>query len=218
VGGAAGAGERRGSGRLDRTAHRRAGKAGRAAALGDQCHHLAAQRLGVDPALGGDAAIGVRQPAVDADGVHHQPAAARRVRPDRHQHRADAAARTGPRQLGGGQLERAQPRLQLLHLIRRGALLRAVDGGGAVGAQERVSDVQGSHQLGPCGQFAERLAKPGPAIRRRRAADADHDPPGTRVEGRPDQLPGAPGVGAQRLRVAVGDPKRTHGLGDVDGG
>ena len=135
-----------------------------------------------------------------------------------HQHPADAAAGAGARAIGGGHAERGQPPLQLRDLLGARPLLRRIGRRRAVRADQRVVDVEGGHQLDARRHLAERVAQPGAAVGRGRAADADHHPARSGVDRGADQLAGAVRPRAQRIQRDAGQPPQAAGLGDVQRG
>ncbi len=62
------------------------------------------------------------------------------------------------------------------------------------------------------------LTMPGAAVGAGAAADADHDPPATGVEGRGDQLAGTPRTGRQRCQPPTGQLREPRHVGQFDHG
>ncbi len=155
---------------------------------------------------------------------------------------AGGLADVPPGGLGDQIGEAGQSFLQDHQVVAVGALLRAVDGGGAARPEQRVVHVAGHHDLdpaqrvgqrarvdlrepaqrGPAGRefgavgiaqtHAERLHHARAAVRTGAAAEAEHDPPGTERDGPGDQLADPVGPGRERGGPAAGQPGEPGGL------
>src|SRR5690606_12161384 len=147
---------------------------------------------------------------------------------------------------GGDGGEPAQRGVEQLDLLGGGALLRPVDGGGAVRAEQRVVDVARHHerhaghveevrdvdavevtqrgaavrQVAPGGveqARAERLDHARSPVGAGAAAQAEHDPGGALLDGVGDQLAGAVAGGGERFEPA-GQAAQAGRLGQLDDG
>ena len=151
--------EGRGPFRRDAAADRQARNAGGRGAPGHAQGRLAEGGLGVDLALARDDQVGPGQTLVEARLEHHQFDAGdqfERSQTWRQAHQTEARPAGGP---GAGQVAGAhagrrleqigvvrQPGLESGHVLRPGALLRGVDRGRALIAEEWIGDVAGDAQ------------------------------------------------------------------------
>ena len=215
---------------------------------------LAVQALLVERALAGDHQVGAGEVVVDARELQHQldalpEGAAEQVggvtgaagRP-----RARLAGDVAPGRLAHQPGEPAERRVEPRDVGLGRALLRAVDGGRAVLAGQRVVHVAGEHQvdvahplqggvevdgrdlvetgaaerdLGAGGveqPRAERGEDPRPGVGAGAAAQAEDDRAAARLDRRVDRLTGAERRGGQRLEPAAGEQLETTGGGELD--
>ena len=199
----------------------------------------------VDPALAGDDEVGPREPRVEVGGVHHEvDARAQRERPepvlDREQRVADAAGRAGARGRALGptahELHRVgkstEPAIEILDVVGRGALLRAVDGRGAGRSAQGVRDVAGHLQLDgreprievgeidrrrvPVGMSPEAGQQAGAAVGRGAAADAEDDAADAGIQRGPDQVARPDRGRPDRVALVRGQAREAGGRGHLD--
>ncbi|GHE50949.1 hypothetical protein GCM10018785_20970 [Streptomyces longispororuber] len=192
----------------DGARERQYGPPGPLGAAGHLGRDLAARRLVVQGALGGDDQVGAGKPGVQVDVVEQHVEAGQQPGADRGEARAEAAggAGAGPEAEVGGDAEVAgddvgpalQARGQLLHLGGGRALLGAEHPGHAALAAQHVVRVAGHDQLG-AGQ-ARVEAGGVDAVQARQLPAAARQFPAVGV-----QEPDAQGL--ERARAAVGRPR-----------
>lgn len=218
------------------------------------------QGLLVERALTGDHQVGPVQRLGEAENVEHDVDTGPEGRVETDERSvADTARGTGSRRLRGMRRggatglgehldEPSEGGVEGGHVLLGGALLRAVDGRGALRAEQRVVDVAGEHHLG-VGQprvepgevrggeggqrpaagtdrrsvrveqaGPERDEHAGPAVVGGAAADAEHDGARTVVQRGAQQLTGAVGGGRERREDALRQVPQAGGLGHLDHG
>ena len=94
-----------------------------------------------------------------------------------------------------------EPRLELVHLLRSGALLRAERSRGASLPEQRVADVTEDLQVTAAQRFADDLEQPGSAVDRRRIAEPDEDRPRGLASDRHEHLAKAATRGLERVEL-----------------
>ncbi|GHA35913.1 hypothetical protein GCM10010391_19730 [Streptomyces anthocyanicus] len=185
------------------------GPAGELGAAGHLGRHLAARRLVVQGALGGEHQVGPGEAGVQVEVAQEHVEAGQQPGPDGGESRAETAGRAGagPRaQVGADDAEVAgeharpvlQPGRQLLDLRGRRPLLRAEHPGHAPLAAQHVVGVAGDEQLG--------VLQPGVEAGRVDADEAVQLPSaGAEFEAVPVQQPGPERL--ERARAPVGRPR-----------
>ncbi|EOY47186.1 hypothetical protein SLI_2471 [Streptomyces lividans 1326] len=185
------------------------GPAGELGAAGHLGRHLAARRLVVQGALGGEHQVGPGEAGVQVEVAQEHVEAGQQPGPDGGESRAETAGRAGagPRaQVGADDAEVAgeharpvlQPGRQLLDLRGRRPLLRAEHPGHAPLAAQHVVRVAGDEQLG--------VLQPGVEAGRVDADEAVQLPSaGSEFEAVPVQQPGPERL--ERARAPVGRPR-----------
>src|SRR6266511_3015545 len=96
---------------------------------------------------------------------------------ERRDSRAETAGGTGAGQIGEGAklVHPGEPRLELLDLLRRSALLRREGAGRSPLAEQGIPHVAEPPQHPALETVADDLPEPGPAVDRRRVAEADEE-------------------------------------------
>ncbi len=187
--------------------------AGRPTERGQVAHaadDLAVEALRVEVPLAGDDHVGGARPLLQVDVLGDELEAADEPAAERGEAAGEPTRGAGAVELGhvdaellavaGGEL--LEPRRQQGDLRRAGALLRSEHGRRVDEASAHVAGHLQLHRPQPR-RAGERLDGTAPAVRRRRAAQADDDAPGALLDRPGDQLAGAGGGRGERI-VALG--------------